>query len=172
MQWRYSDRSRRVARVGMHSRFGDNHPAITVADQHTRTSLVENATRCSAARVLERGFATGTRRREGHHRISAGVTSQKQPSPGVFAVAFFRTPWRLRIHPRDPALPDRYAKADVLAAAKFRAFVTKNSRNVSRSSGFWKILTSGKGAAAIVSAPYPVMNTNGTFRACRIRAIG
>src|SRR6516225_5517733 len=29
--------------VGMHSRLGDDHPAITVADQYTRTCLIENA---------------------------------------------------------------------------------------------------------------------------------
>src|SRR5262249_3521732 len=33
--------------IGMHSRLGDDHPAITVADQHTRTCLVENAARRS-----------------------------------------------------------------------------------------------------------------------------
>src|SRR5258708_33538957 len=33
--------------VGMHSRLGDDHPAITMADQHTRTQLVDNAARCS-----------------------------------------------------------------------------------------------------------------------------
>src|SRR6516164_9687707 len=33
--------------VGMHSRLGDDHPAITVADQYTRTGLVEHATRRS-----------------------------------------------------------------------------------------------------------------------------
>jgi hypothetical protein len=33
--------------VGMHSRLGDDHPAITMADQHTRTCLVENPARRS-----------------------------------------------------------------------------------------------------------------------------
>ena len=33
--------------VGMHSRLGDDHPAITVADQYTRTCLIENAARRS-----------------------------------------------------------------------------------------------------------------------------
>jgi hypothetical protein len=33
--------------VGMPSRLGDDHPAVTVADQHTRTGLVGNAARCS-----------------------------------------------------------------------------------------------------------------------------
>jgi hypothetical protein len=33
--------------VGMHSRLGDDHPAITVADQYTRTRLIENAARRS-----------------------------------------------------------------------------------------------------------------------------
>src|SRR6516165_7527355 len=31
--------------VGMHSSLGNDHPAITVADKHTRTCLVENAAR-------------------------------------------------------------------------------------------------------------------------------
>jgi hypothetical protein len=33
--------------VGMHSRLGDDHPAIAVADQYTRSGLVEHAARCS-----------------------------------------------------------------------------------------------------------------------------
>src|SRR6476620_2525418 len=33
--------------VGMRSRLGDDHPAITMADQHTRTFLVENPARRS-----------------------------------------------------------------------------------------------------------------------------
>src|SRR5262249_32394388 len=33
--------------VGMHSRLGDDHPAIAVADQYTRTCPIENSTRRS-----------------------------------------------------------------------------------------------------------------------------
>ena len=36
--------------VGMHSRLSDDHPAITVADQYTRTCLIENAARRSHVR--------------------------------------------------------------------------------------------------------------------------
>src|SRR6476646_10409636 len=35
--------------VGMHSRLGAHHPALTIADPHTRTRLVKNAARRSHA---------------------------------------------------------------------------------------------------------------------------
>src|SRR5258707_14790791 len=39
---RYINKSLEVER---HSRLGDDHPAITMADQHTRTGLVQNEAR-------------------------------------------------------------------------------------------------------------------------------
>src|SRR5262249_17991324 len=45
--WSDAHKKNRVLRVGMHSRLGDDHPAITVANQYTRTCLVENAARRS-----------------------------------------------------------------------------------------------------------------------------
>ena len=47
--------------VGMHSRLGDDHPAITVADKHTRTCLIEKRVAAtSAAKLVSGSWTTST----------------------------------------------------------------------------------------------------------------
>src|SRR5262249_25522898 len=64
--------------VGMHSRLGDDHSAITVADQHTGTCLVENAARrghvCreTRQRLLDNAYRVTVTLENVRHRLPSG----------------------------------------------------------------------------------------------------
>lgn len=61
---------------GCHSRLGDDHPAITVADQHTRTRLIENAARRSHVRR-----ETRLRLLDNEHRVAVTLENVRHRLP-------------------------------------------------------------------------------------------
>src|SRR5262249_32548907 len=68
--------------IRMHSRLGDDHPAVTVADQHTRTCLVENAARCSHVcretrlRLLDNSYRVTVTQENVRHRLPSGTIGE------------------------------------------------------------------------------------------------
>src|SRR4026209_1414712 len=69
--------------VGMHTRLGDDHPAITVADQHTRTCLVENEARrghvCGETRLrlLDNSYRVTVTLENVCHRLPSGTIGER-----------------------------------------------------------------------------------------------
>src|SRR5215813_349762 len=68
--------------VRMRSRLGDDHPAITMADQHTRTCLVENAARRSHVcrktrlRLLDNSYRVTVALENVRHWLPAGTIGE------------------------------------------------------------------------------------------------
>src|SRR5262249_41611406 len=68
--------------VGMRSRLGDDHPAITMADQHTRTCLVENPARRSHVcgetrlRLLDNSYRVTVTLENVRHRLPSGAIGE------------------------------------------------------------------------------------------------
>src|SRR6516162_9073837 len=68
--------------VGMHSRLGGDHPAITVADQYTRTCLIDNAARRShicretRQRLLDNEYRVTVALENVRHRLPSGTIGE------------------------------------------------------------------------------------------------
>src|SRR5262249_4696276 len=69
--------------VGMHSSLRNDHPAITVADQHTRTCLIENAARRSHVRretrlrLLDNQYRVTVTLKKVRYRFPSGTIGER-----------------------------------------------------------------------------------------------